>query len=233
MVVSSVARRGASTGSASPRTSPRNHVIAGVVLAVLLVVLGLLVHNGWGPLADADRQLTDAADSVSSNSSFSRLLQDWSGTFTPGFATAACITLAVALLFTRRIVLAVAIAVAALLGDRLASWLPTVVSGPAPVSSSRSVVVASTFPSQHAFAAALGCGLFMLALLSVIRRPGVRWALGTLLVVIALFTVYGRVAMAGDRPSAVVGGVLLGLLVTVVVAGVGTTARSGWHRLRR
>jgi undecaprenyl-diphosphatase len=83
----------------------------------------------------------------------------------------------------------------------------------------------TSFPSGHAQAATVGCGILVLIFLPVVRRAGRIWLYAGAALVIALIG-FSRIALGVHYVSDVVGGVVLGATWLLAM----TAAFSAWRR---
>ncbi|GGL15409.1 phosphatase PAP2 family protein [Mangrovihabitans endophyticus] len=208
---------------------------AALTLAVLVpsALLSIWVIGDWGPLHHLDAGVTDALHSVAEgHAALVRFMLVWSVVFDPNAWRLAALVLVIILFRRGAPRLAWWIVVTMAVGGVLAAGLKLLVGRHRPdLLNPVAQAAGFSFPSGHALNAALGAGVLLLVLLSLIPdRPRLRIALWVAALVLPLITGLCRIGLGVHWTSDVLAGWLMGVAVVAVTAGV----FDGWrHRTGR
>jgi membrane-associated phospholipid phosphatase len=185
------------------------HCSAALVLGTCLLTLSVAVGLAWSPLAGLDRQVSAHAFAATyghdQRIAVWTAVTDWGGPWPMRLVVAGA---GVVLLLRRRVVLGLWLVGLAAVEGVVAPTSKYVVDRPRPSWPDPITVTASaSYPSGHA--AAVATTAVALALLA--RRTAVTWAC----LVVAVAVAASRVFLGAHYLSDVVGGLLLGALLTV------------------
>ncbi|MFF5973200.1 phosphatase PAP2 family protein [Streptomyces sp. NPDC012769] len=188
--------------------------ISAVVTGALAVLLLVLVAVGWSPLLSFDRDVSEelhrSAVAEPGFTQLNRVLSDW--VWDPWTMRTLVAAAAVTLWWRRERRLAVWVAVTTLLAGALQHGIKAAVgrtrpSWPDPVDSAHY----AAFPSGHAMAATVSCGLLLWVLALRWREEWRGWGALTGAAVVSVVGVgWTRVYLGVHWPSDVLGGWLLG-----------------------
>jgi undecaprenyl-diphosphatase len=218
-------------GSRKARIHFGTHAVLAFVavglVAVPFSILVLLVLANFGPLLDVDNDTATSLNSVArAHPVFTSAMKvisqigsptGWWIVLTPVFAW---------LLYRRLFRLAAFLAVTALGSSLLNSIIKATVDRARPhLPAAVATAHGTSFPSGHAQAATVGCGILVLIFLPAVRRGRRRWLFVAAGIVVALIG-FSRIALGVHYLSDVVGGVTIGLAWLLAM----TAAFSAWRR---
>jgi membrane-associated phospholipid phosphatase len=204
--------------------------VALLLAVVPFALLLLLVEDHWGPLASADFAARDNLHQYAlTHPAFVTTMRAASNAGSALSWQIITALVVVWLLFRRQWRLA-AFAVVAIAGSSLLNTaVKTVVHRTRPVVNHPLVhEPGASFPSGHAQAAIVGCGVLLLLVLPLLGRSW-RWVAAVVAVLIVLLIGFSRVALAAHFVSDVVAGFVLGAawLAAMVAAFNAWTVMSG------
>lgn len=202
--------------------------VAAFLVLVPFSLLALLVLDAWPPLFRLDVAITDTLHRYAlDHPSWVRAMSLWTDVFAPGPLRVAAAVVVAWLLSRRAPRLALWVVTTMTVGGLLGGLLKLLVGRHRPkLLGPVARATGYSFPSGHALNATLAAGVLLLVFLPYARdRRGLRWALWTAAVLLAVVTGLSRLALGVHWTSDVVGGWLLGLAVVSAT----TAAFTAWR----
>ncbi|MFG2055354.1 phosphatase PAP2 family protein [Micromonospora sp. NPDC048930] len=203
--------------------------VAAFLVLVPFALLALLVLGSWPPLFRLDATITDTLHRYAlAHPAWVRAMSLWTDVFAPNPLRVAAALVAAWLLYRRAPRLAVWVVTTMTVGGLLGGLLKLLVGRHRPdLLEPVARAAGYSFPSGHALNATLAAGVLLLVFLPYARnRRGLRWALWTGAVLIAVVTGLSRIALGVHWTSDVVGGWLLGAAVVAATTAAFTTWRT-------
>jgi membrane-associated phospholipid phosphatase len=202
---------------------------AAFLVLVPFALLALLVLGAWPPLHRLDAAVTDALHGYAlDHPAWVRAMSLWTDVFAPNPLRVGAALLVAWLLYRRAPRLALWVITTMTVGGLLGPLLKLLVGRHRPdLLDPVARAAGYSFPSGHALNATLAAGVLLLVFLPYVRgRPGLRGALWTAAVLLAVVTGLSRIALGVHWTSDVVGGWLLGTAVVAATAAAFTTWRT-------
>jgi membrane-associated phospholipid phosphatase len=202
---------------------------AAFLVLVPFALLALLVLGAWPPLSRLDAAVTDALHGYAlDHPAWVRLMSWWSDVFAPNPLRAVAALVVAWLLYRRAPRLALWVVTTMAVGGLLGALLKLLVGRHRPdLLDPVARAAGYSFPSGHTLNATLAAAVLLLVFLPYARgRRGLRPALWTAAVLLAVVTGLSRIALGVHWTSDVVGGWLLGTAVVAATTAAFTTWRT-------